>query len=117
MHRAIYTAEQLSVDKYVRDRENFQMSLQLGSSEQRKSNLKKRLQYKYCNPNLLMNELTHYLYTINDTREDFALLELAMDKFKNTEIDNVRRSSIGSIVMRMLHHFQQDELAIKVRVI
>ncbi|XP_055315923.1 uncharacterized protein LOC129575838 [Sitodiplosis mosellana] len=113
VHRTIFTAEQLSVDKYVRDRERFKMSLQAGSSEMKRTNFKKRLEYKTVAPNLIVNDLTQFLHLINDTSDDFALLEKALNKFKNTDIDNVRKVSIGSILMRMLHHFQNNELASK----
>ena len=102
------------MDKYVRDRERLRMSLQSGSSEMKISNFKKRLQQKHAAPTSIVNDLMHFLHLINDTADDFALLESALNKFKDASIGDVRRVSIGSIVMRMLHHFRNNELASKV---
>lgn len=115
LHRSIYTAEQLSVDKYLHDRALMQMSQQPGSCELKKFNLKKRLLSKNLSPASIMNDFTQFMYTIDDTSEDFALLQMALDKFKGTYIDSLRRISIGSTLMRMLHHFRKDELVLKVQ--
>lgn len=55
------------------------------------------------------------MHVIDDTPDDFHLLELAIYRFKNINMENVRKSSFASIFMQMLHHFQKDELALKVR--
>lgn len=109
-----FSAEQLSVDKYVRDRERLRISLQLGSREMKIRNFKKRLQQKHVAPNSIVNDLMHFLHLIDGTADDFALLESALNKFKDASIGDVRRVSIGSILMRMLHHFRNNELASKV---
>lgn len=119
MQRSIYTDEQLSVDKYVNDRNKLRMSMQSSFVESKK----KQIMSKYLQQSseksppswVLANDFIQFLHLIDNTDADFRLLEQFMDKFKMIDVKNLRNVNIGSILMQMLHHFKREESARKVR--
>lgn len=38
-----------------------------------------------------------------------------MHKLNDIKTENLRRNNIGSIIIKMLHHFRNDKLALKVK--
>lgn len=109
MQRSIYTDEQLSVQKYVNDRNNLKMTMQSSFIAIRKQQLHKHLQQSAQQPSwLLANDFIQFLHLIENTDEDFRLLEQLMEKFKMIDVKNLRNINIGSILMKMLHHFKRD---------
>lgn len=96
----------------MKERQQLRMSLQPGSIEQKRIQLQRHLRQK--SSAILLNDFTHFMYFLENTDDDLALLEKILDKFKGIRIENLRKNSIGSIVMKMLHHFHRDDLAQKV---
>lgn len=115
MQRSIYTAEQLSMQKYIHDRNRLKMSMQTASIESKKIQLQKYLQPSSSMPPwTFINDFIQFLHLIENTDADFVLLEQLMDQFKLINVKNLRNSNIGAILMKMLHHFRRDESAQKV---
>lgn len=112
----MYTAQQLSVDHYVRDRNRLKMNMPPSAIKSIKINLQKHIFQTNVKSSIFLNEFTQFLHLIDDTDEDFLLLENALVKFKymNMNTDNLRKVNIGSIVMKIMHHFGRDEYAQKV---
>lgn len=119
MQRSIYTAEQLSVQKYLHDRKQLNMTMHKSSIETKKTQLYKYLQSSSQSipPWSLANDFIQFLYLIDNTDVDFVLLENLMDKFKMIDVKNLRNKYVGSILMKMLHHFKRDASAQKVQTI
>lgn len=119
MQRSIYTDEQLSVQKYVAERKKLKMTMQSSFVEIKKKQLRKYLDQSSVQspppPWLLANDFIQFLHLIDDTDADFRLLEQLMDVFKLIDVKNLRNINIGSILMKMLHHFKRDASALKVR--
>lgn len=118
VQRSIYTDKQLSVQKYVAERDKLKMVMQSTFVDDKK----KRLQ-KYFVPSagqlapqpwLLANDFVQFLHVIDDTEADFQLLEQLMDVFKRIDMTNLRNVNVGLILMKMLHHFKRDKSAMKV---
>lgn len=84
------------------------------SIEMNKANLRKYLRQTNVSPWIFINELTQFLHLIENTDDDFMLLEQALAKFKHFDADNLRKTNIGSILMKVMHHFRRDESAQKV---
>lgn len=90
------------------------MNMSSTSIEMNKSNLRKYLRQSNVSSWVLINELTQFLHLIENSDDDFVLLEQALDKFKHFNTDNLRKSNIGSILMKVMHYFRRDESAQKV---
>lgn len=117
MQRSIYTDEQLSVQKYVDDRNKLKMTMQTSFIEMKKTQLHKYLQSAQSIPPwMLANDFIQFLHLIDDIDADFLLLEKLMDRFKLIDVKNLRNINIGSILMKMLHHFKRDLSALKVAI-
>lgn len=114
LQRSIYTIEQLAVDKYETERQRLRMSLQSGSVEYKKQTLQRHLRQKSTSSAVILNDFTQFIYFIEETDSDFALLEKALDKLKSVQIDNLRKNSVGPILMKMLYHFRREDIAQKV---
>ena len=118
MQRSIYTDKQLSVEKYIVERNQMKLTMQSKFVELKKNQLKKYLQptKPRAFPSwILANDFVQFLYFIDDHDEDFLLLENLLEKFKLSDIQNLRNPNIGRILMKMLHHFKRDLTAQKVR--
>lgn len=129
MQRSIYTDEQLSVRKYVNDRNQLKMTMQSTFIELRKKDLNKYLlrsaPAKQSTTPLppamappswfLANDFIQFLHFIDDTDADFELLEQLMEQFKLIDVKRLRNINIGSILMKMLHYFKRDVSAQKVK--
>lgn len=119
MQRSIYTDEQLSVQKYLSERNKLKMTMQSSFVEIKKKQLRKHLQQSSQQsappPWLLANDFIQFLHLIDNTDADIRLLEQLMDVFKLIDVRNLRNINIGSILMKMLHHFKRDATAQKVR--
>ncbi|XP_031634542.1 pentatricopeptide repeat-containing protein 2, mitochondrial-like [Contarinia nasturtii] len=111
--RKIYTAQQLSVDKYLKDRQHIRMSLQDDSIKLKKAKLKNIIKMPAIPSSQIVNQLTEFMHLIDDTDDDFRLLEQALNKLKSAQTENLRKYAIGRIVMKTLYHFKKDQLAIK----
>lgn len=115
MQRSIYTNEQLSVQKYVDDRKKLKMTMQSSFVEIKKKELHKHLQSAHSIPPwILANDFIQFLHLIDDIDADFELLQKLMDKFKLIDVKNLRNINVGTILMKMLHHFKRDLSAQKV---
>lgn len=115
IQRTIYTSEQLSIDNYVKERNQFQINLMKNSVAVIKERTQKNLLQPNVAPNVILNDLNSLLHLIEDTPEDFKLLENIVDKLKsNSNSDILRKSSIGTILMKALYHFKRGDLAEKV---
>lgn len=114
INRTIYTAEQLSIDKYEQDRRRLIVSLQPDSRKLKRTHIQRLLRQKHIQSHIMLTDLTQFMHLIEDTESDFLLLHNALKKLSVAEVENYRRNSIGSILMRMLHYFRKDEIAINV---
>lgn len=119
MQRSIYTDEQLSVQKYLTERNKLKLTMQSSFVEIKKKQLRKYLEQSPQQsppppPWLLANDFIQFLHLIDDTDADFRLLEQLMDVFKLIDVRTLRSVNIGSILMKMLHHFKRDASALKV---
>lgn len=112
--RSIYTVEQLSVDQYVRERKIVQMNMQTSSIQSKKSSFLRNIKQKNIKSFSLLNDFTQILHIIDNTPNDMALVEMALNKFKNVQVQNLRKNTIGSLTMKMCYHFGRDDLAQKV---
>lgn len=113
IYRTIYTAEQLSINKYERDRRRMMVNLLPDLRDLKRNHMQRILRHKIVPPTM-MNDLMQFMHMIEDTESDFLLLESALNRIKTVEIDNLRQTSIGSVLMRLLHYFRKDEFAISV---
>lgn len=114
IQRTLYSVEQLQIDKYINDRAKIANSLKPDSLNHLKADLQRKLAQKTIAPYRLLSDLTQYLHIIDDNDDEFRVLERALDHFKNTTQENFRKSNFGAILMKVLHHFRKDELALKV---
>lgn len=119
MQRSIYTDEQLSVQKYLTERNKLKLTMQSSFVDIKKKQLRKYLEQSPQQsppppPWLLANDFIQFLHLIDDTDADFRLLEQLMDVFKLIDVRTLRSVNIGSILMKMLHHFKRDASALKV---
>lgn len=117
LSRSIYTIEQLAVDKYATERQRLRLSLQSGSVEYKKITLQRHLRQKSTSSAVILNDFTQFIYFIEETDSDFELLEKALNKLKTMHFDNLRKNSVGPILMKMLYHFRRDDIAQKVNTI
>lgn len=88
--------------------------MQTSSIGLKKDHIRNYLRHKNISTRLFVNDLTQFLHLIDNTDEDFVLLDKAMEKFRNINAEHLGRSNIGNILMKMLHHFRRDESAQKV---
>lgn len=80
-----------------------------------KENIQKNVNQPKISSNIIVNDLNTLIHLIENTSNDFKLLENVIEKFKcSSNLIDLRKSSIGAILMKALHHFQQDQLADKV---
>lgn len=98
----------------MREREMIQMNLQISSIESIKSSFRRNIQQKYTKSFSLLNDFTQILHIIDNTPNDMALVEMALEKFKKVQVENLRKNTIGSLTMKMCYHFGKDDLAQKV---
>lgn len=91
------------------------MNLQKNSLAMTKEKIQNNVNQPKISPNIIVNDLNTLIHLIENTSNDFKLLENVIEKFKCcSNLIDLRKSSIGSILMKALHHFQQDQLADKV---
>lgn len=113
VHRNIYTAKQLLIDEYVNNRQTYQQTVEPGLNLIVKDQLRKSLNHRVIGQKFLLN-LMQFTNCIDDTKEDFQLMERSLFTLKRLSMENVRTKQIGLILIKMLHHFRKDTLAQKV---
>lgn len=102
------------MDQYVRERKIIQMNLQTSSIQSRKSSFEWNIKQKNIKSFSLLNDFTQLLHIIDNTPNDMALVEMALDKFKNVQVENLRKNTLGSLTMKMCYHFGRDDVAQRV---
>lgn len=96
------------------DREQLRGGMLDSSVELKKQQLRKYLRCKEIPLTALARDLIQFVHFIENTDEDLELLVEMLDKLKRSKPEDLRRSNIGATVMKMLHHFRNDEVAVKV---
>lgn len=67
------------------------------------------------NSDNMLRELSTFVFSIENTADDMNLLALAIERLKNINAhENLHKASIGTMLMKTLHYFQNDDLAQKV---